>query len=375
MSKNKLFTALLLAGCVTLTACRTAGTQTAEIPQKLSAPQNANYETVQVVYSEYIKNGQGDAKISYPVYAQLSPEEDVRFAACYVAQGDAVKAGDVLVSFVSDTDELVLEEYSLKLARAQEELSEGTANRQTAIKKAEEKLAEQEGWDEEEEVYKPKSGLRERNIMRLNIEKQKIDMEQFIYQSEQTIRELEKQVAEIRKKVDGLKLTAPYDGVIDTVKIYREGETVHAKEVVVTMYSEEKLLLKVTEGIDDLRCFGEVTLETEVDDEKKTYTGQVISAPNILPYDAQQDFALIEITEEVTKEGLDDKVRYFYDKEVLENLLVTDKRVIRKDDQGDYVYVLEDGQVKKRYVVTGFSNSSQVWILDGLSDGQSLVLD
>ena len=43
--------------------------------------------------------------------------------------------------------------------------------------------------------------------------------------------------------------------------------------------------------------------------------------------------------------------------------------------QGEYVYVLEDGIVKKRYVVTGFSNSSQVWILDGLSAGQTLVLD
>ena len=40
-----------------------------------------------------------------------------------------------------------------------------------------------------------------------------------------------------------------------------------------------------------------------------------------------------------------------------------------------YVYVLENDTLHKRFVVTKRDGGQTVWILDGLSEGQTLVLD
>ena len=374
MSKNSFIFAALLAGCMTLTACQTAKTQETAFSEKIHAPKEANYQTVSVDFADYVKSAQGGAEIYYPVNVQLSPGKQVRFLACHVAEGDRVCKGDVLVSFAADSNELVLEEYELKLERAKQALEEGRANRRTAIQKAQKELDNLKVWDEEKQEYRYKKGARERQIMQLQIQKQEIDLQEFSYRSQQEIRDLEKQAAAILKNVESMQLTAPFDGVIDSVKILREGETVSANETVIEMYSEEKKLLAATGIVDDeIRCFSNVSIEVQDREEKKTFNGRVICAPNILPHDAQQGQVLIELQEEIG--NAQDDILYYYDKQSISHILLTDRRAAGSDEQGEYVYVLEDCIVKKRYVVTGFSNSSQVWILDGLSAGQTLVLD
>jgi len=374
MSKNRILFAAMLAGCVTLTACQSVKTEETQLSQKVLTPKEANYQTVSVDFADYVKSAQGGAEIFYPVNAQLSPAKQVRFLASHVQEGDHVQKGDVLVSFAADSNELVLEEYDLKLERAKEALTEGSANRRTAIEKAQKELDSLKVWDEEKQEYRYRKGLRERQIMQLQIQKQEIDLQQFIYQSEQSIRELEKQIGKQQEKVQEMQLTAPFDGVIDSITMFREGDTVLAHETVIEMYSEEKKLLAVTGIVDEeIRCFTDVTVEAHSKEDKKVFSGRVISAPNILPHDAQQGQVLIELKEDTGT--YQDDFLYFYEKESVGQVLLTDRRAVGMDEQGEYVYVLEDGIVKKRYVVTGFSNSSQVWILDGLSAGQTLVLD
>lgn len=373
MSKNKKIAAALLTGCLALTACRTQTAGSVEGTQQLHTAGEVHYQTVQVERGEYRKTVQVEVEPVYPVSMQLAPKKEVRFQNCYVEANDNVKAGDVLVSFASDADELELEEYKIRLTRAQEELTEGIANRQTAIQKAEEKLAEHENWDPDEKHSGPRMGVQQRKIAGLEIEKQKLLLEEFIYESQKKIRALEKKVSLLEEKVEGLKLTAPYDGIVKTVKSCREGEMILAGEVMVTLYSDEKMLLQIKDSLQGLRCFSEVTVEGYVENEKNSLRGKVVSAPNVLPAGVEQDFVLVELEEELNTIGKNSLC--FFEKEQISKILLTDKRAVNHDDGGTYVYVLEDESLHKRYVVTGFSNSSQVWILDGLSEGQSLVLD
>ena len=51
------------------------------------------------------------------------------------------------------------------------------------------------------------------------------------------------------------------------------------------------------------------------------------------------------------------------------------RSAIKKDESRRYVYILDGETVKKRYVVEGENNMSTTWILDGLTEGQTLILD
>ena len=59
----------------------------------------------------------------------------------------------------------------------------------------------------------------------------------------------------------------------------------------------------------------------------------------------------------------------------LNDVLLVNKEAVRKEDGKTYVYILENGTVHKRFVTVGLSGKTHAWILDGLKEGQSVVLD
>jgi hypothetical protein len=42
-------------------------------------------------------------------------------------------------------------------------------------------------------------------------------------------------------------------------------------------------------------------------------------------------------------------------------------------DDGDYVYVIEDGKVNRRAIVTGTKGDGRVQVLEGISEGEYVI--
>jgi HlyD family secretion protein len=59
---------------------------------------------------------------------------------------------------------------------------------------------------------------------------------------------------------------------------------------------------------------------------------------------------------------------------VAENALVIPKETLRRDAQGDYVFLLRGGAVERRNVRTGISNVTQAQIAEGLTEGDSVAM-
>ncbi|MEO8591687.1 MAG: efflux RND transporter periplasmic adaptor subunit [Candidatus Solibacter sp.] len=59
---------------------------------------------------------------------------------------------------------------------------------------------------------------------------------------------------------------------------------------------------------------------------------------------------------------------------VVENAQVIPKETLRHDAQGDYVFVLRGGTLERRPVKKGISSLSQVQVLEGLNEGDSVAL-
>jgi multidrug efflux pump subunit AcrA (membrane-fusion protein) len=374
MLKNKFVCYLLsITACLCLCGC---GKQEETKIEALIAPEKANYDTEQVEKADYLTESQGDVSIEFPKELKLSWDvEGATVKEVLVEKGQEVKAGDVLMTFQVEVDKIALEELEIQLLRKQEDYARKKDVMEVQLREAEE---------EAEEIVNGHSY----RIAVLNVEKKRIDYEQYVYQTEKAIGELEEKVREQKELLVNTEMKAPIDGIIGSVPYSSEGEPVAVGETLITMFATDEVLLKVSRAGEKLRYNMEVVVTKGNKSNGKQYRGRVISAPNILPGTVQQDFALIALEEEMTLAdygyetkgpgrgyGFRTKMEFTAKYQELKDVLLVSKEAIRKEDGKTYVYILEDGVVHKRFVTVGLSGKTHAWILDGLREGQAVILD
>ena len=105
------------------------------------------------------------------------------------------------------------------------------------------------------------------------------------------------------------------------------------------------------------------------------YTGHVVSAPNIMPNSISQNSILVRLDSNVAASALANTLHYSADTEIVQNILIAPRSAFNSENGISFAYVLENGIPQKKYVVTKSNRTDSVWILEGLSEGQTLVID
>ncbi len=354
--------ALSLTALLCLTACGSGEQSQTLLQEELMTSQQANYKTVQVETGEYIKTVSGKVSFVYPLQTSLYWENsNARYREVLVRRGQEVKEGDVLMIFDIEESTAELEALKLQLQRAREDYGTGNAERLAVINA---EIAHTEALEDYE-----------LQIANLTIEKLQAEYEQFVYQSELEISQLEEQIKTIESEIENNQLVAPFDGVIDDVISYNPGDQVVQGQALITIYATDKFLLKADGASGYLRYNTKVTIETGDKDNPKSYSGRVVAASNILPASLSQNLTLIELDADITEEELKGTLKYQCNTEEVRDILVADRDAVSKEAGESYVYVLNGDMVQKRYIVTGENHTDMVWILDGLSEGQILIVD
>lgn len=368
MLKNKMKTSLFLAVtavCFCLTGCGEEQEQ-AVLETTMLAPEKVNYNTIEAQLDEYVMTSTGSVSMEFPTPVDLCWETSgTTMKEILVERGQEVKAGDVLMTFEIESDKIKLEEMELQLLRKKEDYTRKKDAQEVELEKARTKA------EEIENSYSYRVAV-------LNVEKQQIAYERYVYETEKAIAALEEQIAEYKELISNNKLVAPFDGMIGSISYASEGDDVVVGERLISMYRTDEILLKVKNADGKLRYNMDVTIKMPNQTSGKVYAGHVISAPNILPSSVNQDYALIALDEELPMRmmmfgmgGFEFEAEY----QRLEDVLLIDKKAINKEEGKDYVYILEDGAVHKRFVTTGMSTKSVAWILDGLSEGQQVIVN
>lgn len=368
MSKNDNGKHFLKAMCLigTFVMCLTGCGKEQEKPmasmEVLLTSDEANYKTVQTRMGDYQKVSTGNASAIYLVHSNLYWEySEACFTECLVKPRQKVKQGDELMRFETEEDRLQLETLRIQLDRKKDAFEEEKAKMLEELHAAKEKAKELKKED--------------LTIAQLKIEKQQARYEQFLYEHDKEVRRIEQQIAELKEEGKANVLTAPYDGVIEDVAGLYEGDQVYNGQWLVKMYSTDRLLLKADRAADKLRYNMDVMVETGKGDTLKTYQGKVIAAPNILPLSLSQDMILIELDGEIEEAQLKAGFRFQGISEDVQEILMVERSAIQQEDGKEYVYVLDGDMIQKRYVETALSASDAVWILDGLEEGQTLIVD
>ncbi|NMB96684.1 MAG: biotin/lipoyl-binding protein, partial [Clostridiaceae bacterium] len=312
---------------------------------------------------------------------------------CYVKRNDFVEEGDLLVEFDSDSIEIKLQQQELALEKAKLKGDQYLKQIQREIElaiidinKTEEKLSEKENLRNnllsENSSFDVRDLDKEIENLKVQIIKQNITLEgiQQKYEIAKANLEIdivnyEMQVEEIKKQLESTRLYAPKSGMVFTLQDIDEGEYVSAYRTILTIVSIEDVQLKYT-GINASKF--EVGMKVTFTLDKDELPGEVISAPYYYSKDAPDSVkeAVIMKIEGLTVEKLlslksDIRVTLVLDQK--EDAIVIPKNLLNNYLGFKYVYVLENGMKKQRFVETGIDNNLDVEIIKGLNEGDELI--
>jgi len=367
---------LLLGLCILMllpAGCSKAKKEEVElVSQELIVPEEANYKLAQVGTGEYTNERTTSGSIGFLITSDLYwDKEDCRYQEVLVEAGSIVKEGDVLIRFATNDSEITLEEQQLNLERLQNDYSVSRSDKQKEIATAKAALAGLESYDYQ--------------IAQLKVNKLQTSYEQYCYEMEHQIQTLKKSISDIQEEMDRNTITAPYDGIIEWVSSYTIGDKVPVYSTLIRMYSTDKLAIKAENPGKVFSYNQEVILRAGGRDSEIEYEGRIVSAANILPLELQNEYMVVQVTSEIPEELLNMgnqllgmPVTVTGNTEEIQNVTIVDRKAVELEEGEYYVQLMEDGQVKKRFVTLGSANNngngSVVWIVDGIEEGDELAL-
>lgn len=204
-------------------------------------------------------------------------------------------------------------------------------------------------------------------------------LEEDAAEQEETCADAEEKWEEFSSHIQGHTVRAQYDGVITEVGL-EEGDTLKTNDKLVTFYAEDEITMTVPVDEDDMTDIQE---GTQANISLTAYPDRIFTGSVTEISDAETDSSgnvtykvTVTMTGDVSGffQGMTGEVT-FVTKESAAVLYVSNRAIIREGTKS-YVKVRdEDGRIRKQEVVTGFSDGANVEILEGLSEGDTALIE
>ncbi len=290
----------------------------------------------------------------YPIRNDLtSPVSGCALKEIVVKRNDTVKQGD-LIATVEAVSPQQLQEKQDQIQKKRTDLENARANAQREIQSL-------------QQTADTTSDPNQRQICLLRIQEQQLLMEHTETEYGEDLAKMEEELQQIQAaaSVDGIY--APFDGIIDSVNPIPEGTILTADRSLGTIYSSKTILIRAKNPGDI--SYGQTAQVTAgVGKSRSQYTGTVVGADNALPDAIQNGELYIRLDEPVDPKLLTNievtAVGYH-----VEHVLMVKSSAIFEQKGQQYVYLLQDGELMQRHVITGGSDGTNTWILRGLSQG------
>lgn len=341
-------------------------------------------QLVEVVRGDLIISVSGSGSIGVDNEASLAFDGSGKVDKIYVDEGDVVKGGEALAVLVPvDTDalELALAQAELNLAQVEASLAQADASQEQAEAALEEAKYHLQQLERYHATYE------ERRIARLQIsaaESQVKAAEAQVQAAELAVDVARQAVEEAASELEVETLTAPFYGVVTSVNV-EEGDIISSPSM-----SQVAIVHLI-----DL-----ATMELGVDLDEIDIPGVALEQRAIISVDALPDVQLegrvthisplptVEagVTLYKVKIGFDVpqgsglRVGMSATADIITSersgVLLVPNRAIKQDSQGNpVVWVMVGEQIEQRPVVVGISDGFQTEVIQGLNEGETVVVE
>lgn len=331
------------------------------------------YETTTVRKGTYKEEFSDTAELEYTdtdvVYID---EEDAVLDAIKVKKYQKIKKGDVLAVFHVETSKTKLEKQKLLVDQARANYESGLSDLNNSLSQAEKEL-------------KQLNTEAEKSIKRLEIKKMKKEIDTYKKGEEEVI-EQEKAYAKLIRMQGKTNLVAKKGGVVTATGREYIGEEVDASSKIIEMRSNDKWILKVKDSDSKLRYNMDVTIRLgkNLKNIKNEVKGKVITASDITGVgetdEAGDNIVYVEISESDKKKyDFENNNIYIYAVSFsVKNALIVDADAVYTESVDFsnklFVYVLENGSLHKRFIVSNYKNDEEYLVEQGVSENQTLAV-
>ena len=375
MSKNKAFRLLsfALAVLLLLTPAVSASWPEDE-PEK--EPQDiidlsqieqeeTKYQTAEVVRGTLTEQVSAIATKHYPKSYDIRFEYgNAKFVEYTVDVGDEVKSGDILARFTITGSDAEYTRMKLDLQRTQEQTSEGIRERQRQIDQKNAQLAQTS--DEYEKV-----------ILELTVKKMKIELEQYKYRQQRMIDQKSEACSEEGKRRTTDVLVSPVDGVVRQLTYKSVDDPVSPNESLLTVSAEQEPMFVIPNETGALRYNMPVEFQIGNIPDATYLPGRIIAADDVLPMYERTGYALVQL-DPYDEEKYDIKVnglKVIAERMRMEDVLIVPRGAMVTTGGERFVNKLVDGSIKKQRIAMAGSGDQGFWALEGVEEGETLVLE
>ncbi|MCH5272644.1 MAG: biotin/lipoyl-binding protein [Lachnospiraceae bacterium] len=352
MGRKRFYAGVLLFSCaLTFGGCL--------LPQEEAKPSIlVKEDTVKAYVMTQVKRGNiRKTKILTATYQQVMAEnlsfsvDGRRLTGVYVSVGDAVKKGDLLAELYCDEESERLQNLEYEIKTQQMEIEHLREQKELKL----EQLARLRNTMSEDEYQESVSGIEE--SYRLSTE----DLEDIIYIESM-------QYERLREYVDGCHIYAGIDGTVTYMGYTGSSYISWSGRTLLTVSDSTVCAFQCseTEYIPYFNVGETYTFATSAGVKYETVFKEG---------DAEAGIFRFELSE--TQYGLPIGLRVLYSLTLEEknDVLYLPKSAVHYVGDDAYVYYIgEDGIRQMKYITVGMSADSEVEILDGLAEGEEVIL-
>lgn len=325
-----------------------------------------NITTAPVTKGTFIINGSCKAQITCTNVSYISNTisgNNITFSTFLVKNGQRVENGDPIVELNVSVDEVDIESLTLQLTTAEENLEQYIDVNNALLRDYEKRIENA-------------ATASERKTAQLLYDRLSVSFEEEKERRTAEIESLRNTYSNNTEKKGKEYIYAPMSGVVNGLNRFRKGDKIGNYTYFGAIYDTDSVHISVSGGNDQLAYNMPVSIVQGSGQTLITVDGVVTSnknatlAPNLI---GRNDY--IEILGDPAVLDLGSDVTLRFQTVTMENALMVPKKAVSNDSGGDYVYRYENGMSIKQYILTGGLNPESIWVVDGLSEGDLVVIN
>ncbi len=353
--RNNKRRAMLLAFVVAASALAGGcGSQAQLADDSLISVEDTEFRTATASIGDLSEQIKMDAEL-YSAASQsiCSKYEGVIFQEYAVKAKDVVKKGDLIARVTKpDTDTKAQKQSNLEAK--QKELETMTAYYETNVASLQSQVGSSSG--------------HERNIASYKLERMQMERDYILQNCRDQIEQIQKEMDQAQELPEDVNIYAEFDGQIDGITSIKAGTVLSPDRPIGTMHDNSTVLVK-TKYRNTLTYGEKVTVYSGSGEGRQEIQGTVVGADNILPEMQATGATFIKLEGDYNKNALTSLQVEATGYEIKQVLTIPEYAVTESKGQY-YVYVQDGDQLKRRHIAVGGSDGTNVWVLQGLEEGE-----
>lgn len=331
------------------------------------------YKTVTVKKSTYKETVSGNGKLFYTTKNNVSiDDENAYLDKLCVKNGQKVKKGDVLAIYHLQNSKASLRKKKLLLDKAKSEYEAQLKSKQSEVLAKKKSLA-------------TITGQSEINLAKIELKRLQNEYKSLV-NSGRDVRQQEKDYNTLVRKQKKAYLKSDFSGTAVKVTTVNEWQgTAVSGEKIMMIRDESDFLVQVNTENGGLRYNMTVNINLGPSPDKIKYRlkGRVISTDNLYSGGGDEEgeqTTLIKLSEKDMKKYSFEKYNIYVKGVTLriKNALLVDADAVYGEAENEdvklFVYLLEDGKLHKRYIVSNYRQPKYFLVNQGVEEGQTLAV-